>query len=66
MATRDDVQVEVERRLRDIGARLVSLPATSKELLPLVEVSAPSEFESVACFCCPYYHRSRISVIFFV
>ncbi|CAM0903948.1 unnamed protein product [Alopecurus aequalis] len=37
MATGDDAQVEVERRLRDIGARLASLAPSSKELLPLVE-----------------------------
>uniref|UniRef100_A0ACD5UBS9 Uncharacterized protein n=1 Tax=Avena sativa TaxID=4498 RepID=A0ACD5UBS9_AVESA len=36
MAT-EDAQEEVERRLRDIGARLGSLPGSNKELLSLVE-----------------------------
>jgi hypothetical protein len=44
MAT-EDAQVEVERRLRDIGARLASLPGTNKDLLSLIEVT---QFESVA------------------
>ncbi|KAM0859218.1 hypothetical protein ACQ4PT_047335 [Festuca glaucescens] len=33
----EDAQVEVERRLRDIGARLASLPGPNKELLSLIE-----------------------------
>lgn len=33
--------MEVERRLRDIGARFTSLPDADDELLRLIEVSAP-------------------------
>jgi hypothetical protein len=56
-------QVEVERRLREIGARLDALPGSNKEVLSLVEVSAtaPGEFESVACFRCRCGHCSRQS-----
>lgn len=37
----DGAQMEVERRLRDIGARFTSLPDADDELLRLIEVSAP-------------------------
>lgn len=35
-------QMEVERRLRDVAARFVSLPESNKELQALLEVSAPA------------------------
>jgi hypothetical protein len=42
-------QVEVERRLREIGARLDSLPGSNKEILSLVEVSAPAQRIRIRC-----------------
>jgi hypothetical protein len=42
-------QVEVERRLREIGARLDALPGSNKEILSLVEVSAPAQRIRIRC-----------------